>query len=449
VTAGRDAAAAILAALAIGLFGSGLVRAGMGRPRGGAADRALRVALSLTLGIGAWSLAYAAQIIALGARGAMAKDAVLSIAGLALRFWANRSEPGRPTAAARAQAEARARAPRAPAWLTALVVLAAALFALIFVEHSFRYPDGGWDAWMTWNMRARFLVRAANPREAFSPDMLFWEHADYPWLLPAAVAQVFLIFGESRIAPAAVAFTFGALIAALLAAALARKYGPRAGLLGGLVLCATPCFVTFAANQQSDVPLALYLLAAGVLIEIGESPRAFALAGFAAGLCAFTKNEAAIYAGCLVAGLLLFRRRALAPFLLGVLPGFAVLVAFKVLVAPASTLVGESAFSRALHPGRWLELSLLGLRRIFYFQNLGLWAVAGIAAMALAWRKLLAHPLSVALVLSTLCCAGIYVIQPLPLEWIFRTSADRVFIELWPLAILVLLPALSPATART
>lgn len=436
-------ASVILAALAIGLFGSGLVRAGLLLARGGVADRALRIALSLTLGIGAWSAAYAAQIIAFGARGTMVKDALLSLAGLALRFWAGpasgqRFEPKRPLLD-----------PRAPPWITWLTLAAAALFAVVFVEHSLRYPDGGWDAWMTWNMRARMLVRAADVHDAFSADMLFWGHADYPWLVPAAVAQVFRLFGESRVAPAAVAFVFGALIPALLAAALARRYGARAGLLGGLVLCATPCLVTFAANQQSDVPLALYLLAAGVLIEIGESPRAFVLAGFAAGLCAFTKNEAVIYAGCLAAGLLLFRRGALAPFLLGLLPGLALLLAFKLLLAPASPLVGASAFSRALHPGRWLELSLLALRRIFYFQNLGLWAVAGIAALVLAGRKLVVHPLAVALVLSMLCCAGIYVIQPLPLEWIFRTSADRLFIELWPLAILVLLPALSTARART
>ena len=61
-----------------------------------------------------------------------------------------------------------------------------------------RFPDGGYDAWMIWNTRARFLVRAADFHTAFSPRLLFWLHQDYPWLVPGAVAQAFMLQGHGE-----------------------------------------------------------------------------------------------------------------------------------------------------------------------------------------------------------------------------------------------------------
>jgi hypothetical protein len=230
---------------------------------------------------------------------------------------------------------------------------------------------------------------------------------------------------------------------------LSCLYGPRAGFLGGLALCGMPCFTTFAANQQADVPLALYLVAAAALLELGREPRTFVLAGFAAGLCAWTKNEGAVYAACLALGLLLRRRHALLPFVAGALPCFALFAAFKLFAAPPSPFVRESALLRLFDARRLLELALLSLRRVFYFQDFGLWIVAWLAALFLVGRTLLRTPLGVALCLAFATCAGIYLVQPLPLQWIFRTSANRLFIQLWPLAILVTLPALPLAKART
>jgi hypothetical protein len=420
----------VLALLAIACAGAGLVEAGLPRRAG---DLALRCALATALGLGVWSAAYAAQWLAFGARGTAAKDLLLAAAGAAL-FWAKRQ--GSPPAREAPDA--------APRWLTALFALACLLVALLFVEHTLRFPDGGWDAWMLWNLRARFLVRAADAGAAFSPGMLFWAHQDYPWLLPGAVAQVFLLRGESYAAPAALAFLFGVLLVALVALFTGRLYGRRAGLLAGLAICGMPCFVTFTANQQSDVPLALYFFAAAALLQL-EAPL---LAGFAAGLAIWTKNEGLVYALCLAAGLLALNRSRLLPFLLGALPGVALLAAFKLLAAPPSAFVTQSALSRAFDIHRWGELSLLVLRRVVYFQDFALWIVAWLAAL-LALRRKLVSPLGISLLLAFAACAGIYLVQPQPLDWIFRTSADRLFMQLWPAAVLLTLPALLKARART
>jgi hypothetical protein len=432
-----------LALCAVVLSGAGLANAGLPR-----ATRALKVAVALTLGLGTWSAAYAAQWMAFGARGTGWKDAALCALGvlLLIAFAKPRVETGAVEAASLARADATPR----DRWLVLLFAAACAISAAAYVEHTIRLPDGGWDAWMTWNLRARFLVRAADARDAFSPDMLYWAHQEYPWLLPGVVAQVFLLFGESYVAPAVVGFVFGALLIAVLVAALARLEGRRTALLGGLVLCSTPCFATFASNQQSDVPLALFLFTAVALLELGRGqPRALALAGFAAGLCAWTKNEGTFYVLCVVAALVLFRREAVLPFVLGALPGLVLLVAFKLGVAPPSPLGEPGLAGRLLDPRRWLELLQHVVRRAFYFQAWGLWVLAWLGALWLARRELRRSPLALSLFLWLAFCGVTYLAVPYPLHWIFKSSADRLFLQLWPAAILLTLPALSRATART
>jgi hypothetical protein len=110
---------------------------------------------------------------------------------------------------------------------------------------------------------------------------------------------------------------------------------------------------------------------------------------------------------------------------------------------------------RALSPGRWSEVVLLTLRRIVYFQDFALWVIAELLLLVFVLRKLPGSVAGTALLLAFAAYAPIYVLQPHPVEWIYRTSVDRLFIQLWPAAILAtLLPlaratAPAPATART
>src|SRR5262249_50856910 len=131
--------------------------------------------------------------------------------------------------------------------------------------------------------------------------MAFLAHQDYPWLLPGLVAHAFAQIGESRWVPAAIAAGFGALAVAVVTLAIAREHGTRWGALAGLSLLTLPCFAVFASNQQSDVPLAVSLSIAAALLASARSRRELALAGFAAGLMMWTKNEGSLYAACLLA----------------------------------------------------------------------------------------------------------------------------------------------------
>ncbi|HZR07963.1 MAG TPA: glycosyltransferase family 39 protein [Myxococcales bacterium] len=432
-----------MSVLAIALFGAGAVAAGFPRSAGSGVERAFRAVVALALGIGAWSAAYAGWLMGAGIAGP-GKDLALAAAGAALWIAFRRRQP-----ATESQAEA------APRWLWLLFALSCAVAAAAFVEHTLRFPDGGWDAWMIWNLRARFLARAADFRTAFSPDMAFLAHQDYPWLLPGAVAQAFAAFGESRAIPALVAAIFGALGVAVVALAVARKFGARWGLFAGLAVTTLPCFPVFVSNQQSDVPLSVYLAIAAALLASAGSRRELALAGFAAGLGMWTKNEGSLYAICLLAALLWRTRdlRAAAAFAGGVLPGALLLLWFKLALAPPNDLAAFSTAGTLLHNAldlrRWGELALMTLRRIVYFQDFALWVAAEALFLAFFVRRQQPSVLGTALFLACAAFAPIYALQPHRLDWIFRTSADRILIQLWPAAVLATAPFLARTTART
>ena len=428
-----------LALAAIALSGAGLTA----RLRG-----AFRVAAALLLGMGAWSSAYAAALLLFGngPRVLVLKDLALSLAGVVL-LKLSRPETRGPKPEV-----------RPPRWLTAFFAASCALSAAAVVEHTLRFPDGGYDAWMIWNARARFLVRAADFHTAFSPDLLFWLHQDYPWLVPGVVAQAFLFAGrESLTVPAIVSFLFGALALSVLTLAVTRLRGPRWGLLAGLVLATTPCFATFSSNQQSDVPLgAFFALAAALCALALEEGRddLLLLSGFAAGLGAWTKNEGLVYLACLgfALALRLRRLRPAALFLLGAAPILALLAGFKLGLRPPNDFVTfttpQALIERALSWPRWTELALLSLRRIVYFQDFALWVIAELLVLLLVLRRQPGGVPGTALFLSCAAFAPIYVLQPHPVEWIYRTSIDRIFIQLWPAAVLATVLPLAKATAR-
>ena len=437
----------LLALLAIALAGAGLVAAGFPDRAVDRTDRALRFSIGTAFGLGSWSAAYAAaRMVGVSAT---VKDLVLAFLGAALLLAA------RP----RLSADPTPRDP-APRWLWSLLAAACALAVAVFFEHDWRFPDGGWDAWMVWNLRARFLVRAPDLRTAFSPNLLFWAHPDYPWLVPGAVAQGFVLAGRETMAvPQMIAGTFGVLAAGVVSLALARLHGPRWGLLGALAILTVPAFPIFVSNQQADVPLSVYLACAASLIALAyarpDRPfRMLLLAGFAAGLGAWTKNEGTLYAACLAAGLLARTRdlRGTLAFVAGAVPAGALVVVFKTAYAPANDLVrfssGAGLLAHAFDPLRWGELLFQALRRLVFFQTFALWLIAAVLALSVWVRRLPGTPVGTALFLATAAYLPIYLLQPHPLQWLFRTSVDRLLLQLWPAAVLATIAALANAVGR-
>ena len=196
--------------------------------------------------------------------------------------------------------------------LVSLLVLAMPMAALIFLETQANYPDGSWDAWAIWNMRARFLTRAGADYAVGLRESIAIPHADYPLLLPGLVAQWWLVLGaESVTVPAMIAAVFTASTVAMPAIALTLLRSRAIGITAALILLGIPFLMIAGASQCADIVVAAYIAATSIAVTFGlEGPHRrndawFALAGLACSSAAFTKNEGQLFLVSFAAALIL------------------------------------------------------------------------------------------------------------------------------------------------
>jgi hypothetical protein len=164
-------------------------------------------------------------------------------------------------------------------------------------------PYGAWDAYMMWNLRAKYLAGPGDTwTYAFSP-LLGLQHPDYPPLISGFVAQLWKFSGgeTSTLIPILTAAVFAASVVALLVSALALVRGAGSALLAALILMTTSSFLMYSMSQCADVPLSFYYLATLALTFLSTTsegtrkPVLAAMAGAFASFAAWTKNEGLIF----------------------------------------------------------------------------------------------------------------------------------------------------------
>lgn len=317
-------------------------------------------------------------------------------------------------------------------------------------------PDGDWDAFAIWNMRARFL--AAGPsawREAMTPGvnagLTGASHPGYPLLVSGWIGMAWMVNGAADPAVAAWAGAFFSLSAvALLFAALRRLCGEWSALLAVLVLLATEAFRSQAASQCADIPLSLCVLGATACAAIAlrqDDPGAWLLAGFCTGLAPWTKNEGWPFALAAAALVLFVAARSAPLFLAGVVPPAAITLLFKSLVPPGTESAFPSsaaeAFARLGDPGRWgvvigsyaKQIWEMGfpLQHPLLLLALLAWALRPAPherrkrTFVLAWPPLALGAASFALLLVTSA----------DIAWHTSTSVARLIIQPWPAFLLI------------
>jgi hypothetical protein len=340
-----------------------------------------------------------------------------------------------------------------------LVTLAAA--AAAFLSTLRQHPHGQWDAWMNWDLRARMIVRGGQEwRTAFSATIP-WSHPDYPVLVPSLVARSWLYAGrETLLGPALVAatFTFGAV--GLLAAALAALRSTSQGLLAGLVLLSTPFFMLHGTSLYADVPLSFFFLATLVCVALDErhgavTRRFGVLAGLAAGLAMWTKNEGTLFTLAVGAGLLFAgatgswaaRRRRLLAFGAGLLPMLLLVAGFKIALAPPndllSTLGVERTLGRLAAPDRYVLVLREYLRHITSFGANGfgsaVWVLTAYLLGLGVSRAEVGRPwVRAGMLALVLLLAGhfmVFVSMADELSRLLDSSLDRLLLQLWPSAL--------------
>jgi hypothetical protein len=370
--------------------------------------------------------------------------------------------------------------PRSP-WPTmiCLLLLAAALTALAFQCR--QQPHGEWDAWAIWNQHARFIFRGGEHwKDGFIPEM-HRSHPDYPLLLPASVARAWTWMGvESVAGPMMIAGLFMAATAlTLYGLLLALSNGHRA-LTAVALLLGTPFFISLASYQYADTPLSFFILATLALSLMADSGTDgqkgyLVLAGVAAGLAAWTKNEGVLFVLAFVICRLAFTLRkegvpsALRDFrslLIGLLPVLFVIALFKVAYAPPNDLMSSAGsptplMSRLGDPSRWTFILGKMLEGIVAF---GDWHLVGRALLSVpfvmaVWLLLSGiwkgRPAGIAvgcssLALTLLGYIAVYAATPLDLAWHVGTSLTRLLMQLWPSAVMLFcLAAASPPGAES
>ena len=413
---------------------------------------ALHAALGIGLGAGFTSCLY--WLLVVGGAGTL--PVVLGVELVLLVALAALVMRQRATAAADGETAA---SPSFPNWLPGLgFAFMLGFLVAAFVSVSDLNPQGGWDAFSIWNLRARFLLHPETWKYAVTA-LPVGTHMEYPLLLSSLVARGWIYAGSvSPMVPIATALVFAVGLVMLLVSALSLARGASIGLLAGIVLLANPSLMDQAPSQYADVPLAFYFLAALALIVLGgESARPgryLSLAGIFAGLAAWTKNEGALLVLALAAALFVgawrsagwrSAARQAGIFLLGALPGLLLVLWFKMAFAPPDPLARQMTVhlgQRLANPGRWLQVAGGFLRQaweLYCFPSPPL-ALLAVTCGLLRLRPRQQRP-AVPWLAVLLVLAGYFATFLAPnydLDWLFGTALDRLYMHVWPALVLAI-----------
>lgn len=340
------------------------------------------------------------------------------------------------------------------------ISLIAAVIALTL--SSIKNPHGGWDAWVIWNMRARFIFRGGDRwTDAFS-SLLYWSHPDYPLLVPGLVARCWNYVGqETVIVPALVSMLFTLATVGLLSSSVTVLRGKSQGFLAGLTLLGTPLFIEQGTSQMADIPLSFFFLATIALFYLQEklaknNSSFLFLSGMAAGLSAWAKNEGLLFLGSIIVAHFVVTMwvrewriylRQMLVFSMGLAPVLTIILYFKTQFVPPNDLLSSLGSEEGL--ARLADLSRYWLAGKIFAAEIAHFGKAFFGVPLLLFYLLLlgrnGEEKEISNIVAALMTLGllltgyffVYIIIPYDLRWSLTTSLSRLFLQLWPSLLLV------------
>jgi len=329
----------------------------------------LRLPLGIWCGLGLSSLAsFAVQLASPGTRVIwITVDGVML--AVALMLWA--------VFGRKAEAEVSNSKERS-AWTVAkwTSLTGVAVMAIAYLLMALPRQTGEVDAWSIWNMKARFLYRGGSFATMADP-LLTWIHPEFPYLLPSLVLRSWHWAGEeSMTAPMLLAAVFVGSLAMAMYGAVCFLRTQTQGFLALAAILGSAGFVGNGAVQYADFPLAAFLFGALAAIAAADRldlPRLLSIAGLCSGFASWTKFEGVFYAVALLA-VAVWRLgvRSLLPFVAGAIPGVAMLVYFRMTLAPSIAAISADP----------ILLLIAIASKLFTFQFLG-WVVSPFLIFAL------------------------------------------------------------------
>jgi hypothetical protein len=438
-------------------------------PRTQPIDRVLRAAVAGGLGLFASSLLYFICLLA----GIASRPWVVAIdltVLAALGGWAVLARRGRPLEPAIDEDPSSNAPPAATAidWILG-VGLVAALFtnASAWLLRFRDEPLGFWDAFAIWNLKARFFFFEAGEhwQRAFS-DVISWSHTDYPLLLPLNVARLWVYDGSPNAATAVVLSIFFTLLAmGLVFGAIASTKGRPTAFLACFALLATPQLMAQSVWQVADIPVAMFLAGSLALVlaaaqrPIGSAPLLF-VAGLSAGAAAWTKNEGLLFALAILISIPLTgakneRKQRLTnavQFAKGLALPFILVLSMKLGLGGESDLAADfslASLGRIFEGARHLMIIESFFRTMIMLTGAPLLVTLIALCFWLGFDRRSGNSgwIAVGGLALALQFAGyyfIYLITDRDLAWHLGTSNLRLFVQLWPSALLLLFTGLRP-----
>jgi hypothetical protein len=332
------------------------------------------------------------------------------------------------------------------------VALASTFTTVVLI--AIRLPNGAWDAWAIWNLRARFIFRGGEHwTNVFSSLLSPSTHPDYPFLVSATIARIWKYLGEeTQFVPAILGILFTFATAGIIYSAVAIMRSKSQGCLAGLFLLSNVDFIYLGTCQYADVPLGFFFLTSLVLVSFqdifSKKYGLSFLAGVMAGFAGWTKNEGLLFLGSLFMARLLVtyfssdRRtymKQLLYFTLGSLPVLAIILYFKMNLAPPSDLVQGQGLTQTIDKlwqlSRYVEIiKAFGNVTVSVFPQLILLLIYPLflGIKITARDRIKVATLVLVMFFMIFGYFMVYVITPYDLSWHLSSSLPRLLLQLWP-----------------
>jgi hypothetical protein len=321
-------------------------------------------------------------------------------------------------------------------------------------------PFGEWDAFSIWNLRAKFLAGPGDTWQFAVSPLLERTHPEYPLLLSAYVARLWVWGGDNGTpaAPNAVGMVFFWGVFATLAGSVALLRSAGLAVLACFVLAATGSYLRQSTWQYADIPLGLFFLGALSLLALASTterqrPSVLFLAGAFASAASLVKDEGlpfllfAIVIYLAVAALRDGKPAALARgrwLVFGALPGALLLAGFKILLAPdiGGILRGQSAsqvMEKLTDIDRYGQILGGSVERLVALGSglshpFVLLLILGVVLRFAVPVRLKSAVIAGCLTLGLMVLAywGVYLVTPDDLTWRIDTSLHRLYTQVWP-----------------
>lgn len=313
------------------------------------------------------------------------------------------------------------------------------------------YPQGGWDAWSCWNLKARFIFLGGENWRNMMDPVLWRSNIAYPLLLPLFNTWIWC-FGSTPTwtIPLFTSCYVTFIMSGLLYFGLRELGGKLTSILAPAWTLSIAFFITLAASQYSDLLVGVWLLSSALAFKLAYeriSAPYFLLCAISLGLMSFTKSEGlmlAVLAAGFYGSAFLFKDTCRAfilrhwlflavTFILAFLPT----IIFQLTMAPDShTFInGLTSTEKPVSMDRLKATAMFFGIEFMHPKWNGLWMILAAGAV-LSGRKALSRglwvvPATFASYLVILC--GVYTVNTFfSIMWWLSTTLNRLLFALVP-----------------